>query len=152
MRSILIFFLFVPFLAIAQKKQITLEDIYKKGTFRGDYAPGFTKDEEEKLFNKDSVFNEKGEKIKTGDYMVSADKKRILFFDGREPIYRRSSKSTVYVYDVSSRKAVSLNSGKVLHPTVSPDGSKVAYVFDNNLYIYDIASAQTKAVTTDGKW
>ncbi|MBS1655367.1 MAG: DPP IV N-terminal domain-containing protein, partial [Bacteroidetes bacterium] len=31
-------------------------------------------------------------------------------------------------------------------------GSKVAYVKDNNLYIYDISSNSTKAVTTDGKW
>ena len=152
MRSILLFFLFVPFLAIAQKKQITLEDIYKKGIFRGDFAPGFSTGEEEKLFNKDSVFNEKGEKLKTGDYTVSGDKKRILFFDGREPIYRRSSRSTVYVYDVNTKKALPLNAGKVLHPSFSPDGSRIAYVFENNLYIYDIAAGQTKAVTTDGKW
>ncbi|HEU4472032.1 MAG TPA: S9 family peptidase, partial [Flavisolibacter sp.] len=93
-----------------------------------------------------------GKKIETRDFEVSADKKRILFFNGREPIYRRSSKATVHVYDVASKKATLLNEGKVLHPTFSPDGSRLAYVFDNNLYIYDLASGKTTPVTTDGKW
>ena len=45
-----------------------------------------------------------------------------------------------------------MNEGKVLHATFSPDGSKVAFVKDNNLYLYDIATATSKAITTDGKW
>ena len=152
MRSLLLFFLFVPFLTIAQKKQITLEDLYKKGTFRGEFVPGFSTGNDDNLFEANAVVDEQGKKIETRDYSVSADKKRILFYNGREPIYRRSSRSTVYVYDVATKKATLLNSGKVLHPTFSPDGSRIAYVFDNNLYIYDIAAGQSKAVTTDGKW
>jgi dipeptidyl-peptidase-4 len=53
---------------------------------------------------------------------------------------------------VASKKTIQLNKGKIMHPTFSPDGSKVAYVFDNNLYLYDIAPSKTKAITTDGKW
>ncbi len=152
MRSLLLILFFLPLITIAQKKKITLEDIYKKGTFRGEYVPGFAAEDNSHLFEAGSVVDAAGKKIETRDYAVSADKKRILFFNGREPIYRHSSKSTVYVYDVASKKAVLLNEGKVLHPTFSPDGSKVAYVFNNNLYVYDIASAKTTAVTTDGKW
>src|SRR5690242_14193145 len=93
-------FLFLPFFPLEQKKQITLEDIYKKGTFRGEYVPGFTKESNDSLFDPSTVIDASGRKIETNNYEVSADKKRILFFNGREPIYRRSSKSTVYVYDV----------------------------------------------------
>jgi dipeptidyl-peptidase-4 len=152
MRSILFVFFFLPLLTIAQKKQITLEDIYKKGTFRSEFVPGFITPTDDSLFDPQNVVDESGKKIDTRDYQASADKKRVLFFNGRESIYRRSSKSTVYVYDVASKKAVLLNNGKVLHPTFSPDGTKLAYVFDNNLYIYDIASGKSTAVTTDGKW
>ncbi len=152
MRSILLVFFFLPLLTIAQKKQITLEDIYKKGTFRGEFVPGFITPTDDSLFDPQNVVDESGKKIETRDYEASADKKRVLFFNGRESIYRRSSKSTVYVYDVASKKAMLLNNGKVLHPTFSPDGTKLAYVFDNNLYIYDIASGKSTAVTTDGKW
>ena len=152
MRSLLLILFFLPFVTIAQKKKITLEDIYKKGTFRGEFVRGFEAEDNSSLFDANNITDATGKKIETRDYEVSADKKRILFFNGREPIYRHSSKSTVYVYDVDSKKAVLLNEGKVLHPTFSPDGSKIAYVFDNNLYVYDIASAKTTAVTTDGKW
>ncbi|MBD0368706.1 MAG: S9 family peptidase, partial [Flavisolibacter sp.] len=63
-----------------------------------------------------------------------------------------SVKSTAYLYDIANKKTVRLNEGKILHPTFSPDGSKVAYVLDNNLYVYDIASGKSSAITTDGKW
>ncbi|HEX6334799.1 MAG TPA: DPP IV N-terminal domain-containing protein, partial [Flavisolibacter sp.] len=152
MRSILLLVFFLPLLTLAQTKKITLEDIYKKGTFRGEFVPGFSSDSDEKLFDPEAVVDAAGKKIETRDYEISADRKRILFFNGREPIYRRSSRSTVYIYDVATKKAVLLNNGKILHPTFSPDGSKIAYVFDNNLYVYDIASSKVTPVTTDGKW
>jgi dipeptidyl-peptidase-4 len=44
-----------------------------------------------------------------------------------------------------------LDTGKVLHPTFSPDGSKVAFVKDNNLYYKDLVSGKTVAVTADGR-
>jgi dipeptidyl-peptidase-4 len=152
MRSLFLFIFFIPLLTIAQKQKITLEDIYKKPTFRGEYVAGFEKDDDGKLFDPATVTDASGKAIDTKDYTVSTDNKRILFFNGREPIYRRSSKSTVYLYDIASKKTIQLNEGKVLHPTFSPDGSKIAYVFDNNLYVYDIPGAKTTQVTSDGKW
>lgn len=149
---ILFLFLFLPFLALAQKKQITMEDIYKKGTFRGEYIPGFAVASDDSLFNPSDVKDEAGKVVSSSDYQVSPDRKRILFFNGREPIYRRSSKSTAYVYDLSTKRALRLNAGKVLHATFSPDGTKLAYVLENNLYIYDLATAATTPVTTDGQW
>lgn len=152
MRSLLCLLFFLPLLTFAQKKKITLEDIYKKGTFRGEFVPGFTTASDAALFNPNDVVDASGKKIETRDYTVSADNKRILFFNGREPIYRRSSKATVYLYDVDAKKALLLNEGKIMHPSFSPDGSKIAYVFNNNLFVYNIQSGKTTAVTTDGKW
>ncbi|RYZ22373.1 MAG: S9 family peptidase [Chitinophagaceae bacterium] len=149
---ILFLLLFLPFMAIAQKKQITLEDIYKKRTFSGEPVAGFSSTADEKLYDPEDVRDEAGKKLNIQDYAVSADKKRIIFYTGREPIYRHSFKSTVYVYDPATKKTMPLNAGKVLHPTFSPDGTKVAYVFENNLYVRDLASGATTAVTKDGKW
>lgn len=152
MRKLIFLLLLLPVLTIAQKKQITLEDIYKKPTFRGEFVSGFSTSPDS-LFDPKDIKDPNGKQLtNTGDFRVSADKKRILFFNGREPIYRRSSKATAYLYDVASKTTVQLNEGKILHPEFSPDGSKIAYVFDNNLYVYDIASGNNKAVTTDGKW
>lgn len=152
MRNLLVLFFLLPFFSLAQNKQITLEDIYKKGTFRGEAAGGFSRQEAARLFEAKDIKDESGKQINYGGYEASADGKRILFFDGREPIYRRSSRATTYVYDVATKKVTPLNKGKILHPSFSPDGSKIAYVFENNMYLYDIATGQTKAITTDGKW
>ncbi|MDQ6609055.1 MAG: S9 family peptidase [Bacteroidota bacterium] len=152
MKNILAVLFLLPLLTIAQKKQITLDDIYKKGTFRGEQVQGFASEDNSSLFNTKDVKDENGKDLATSEYEVSADKKRIIFFTGREPIYRRSFKSSAYIYDVATKKTFPLNKGKILHPTFSPDGTKIAYVFDNNLYLFDIASGQSKAITTDGKW
>jgi dipeptidyl-peptidase-4 len=152
MRSLFLLLFFIPLLTIAQKKKITLEDIYRNNTFRGEPVAGFAAATEEKLFDPNTVRDESGKQIDTRMSQVSGNKKNILFFTDREAIYRRSSKANVYLYDVATKKAVALNKGKIMHPSFSPDGTKVAYVFDNNLYIHDIASGKTTAVTTDGKW
>jgi len=151
MRGVFLLLFFIPVLTFAQTKKITLEDIYKKGTFRGEPVRGFT-EPQDTLFNPKDIIDEAGKTLNTSDYQVSADKKRIIFFTGREAIYRRSTKANAYLYDVANKKTIQLNKGKIMHPSFSPDGSKLAYVSDNNLYLYDIASGQNKAITTDGKW
>jgi len=152
MRRLLLLFFFLPLLTIAQKKQITLEDIYKKGTFRFEPVAGFETQAEDSLFDPKNVADANGKRIDTRDYAINSNKKFVLFNSEREPIYRRSSKAYAYIYDVASKKTVQVAKEKVLHPTFSPDGSKLAYVMNNNLYVYDIAGNKTTAVTTDGKW
>lgn len=152
MRSILWIALLLPFFTLAQKKQITLDDIYKRGTFRDEPVKGIAGESLAPLFDPKDVKDESGKTLSTAEYDVSVDKKRILFFTSREPIYRRSSKANAYIYDVATKKSIRLNAGKVLHPSFSPDGSQIAYVYENNLYLYNIASGKTTAITKDGKW
>lgn len=155
MRKLLLLLLLAPVWAMAQTKPITLEDIYKKGTFRGEFVPAvFDTAQKEPELKLDGVKDETGKAFGQADDQVEnpVNKNWWLLKKGTESIYRRSSKSFVYLYDAGTGKLNKLENEKVLHPTFSPDGSKVAYVKDNNLYIYDIASAKATAVTTDGKW
>lgn len=152
MRSFVLIALLLPFVTIAQKKQITFDDVFRNGTFVGERMQGVKDAGLNTLFNASDVKDEKGNILTFDDYTSNFDQKFVLFLSGREAIYRHSSRSTVYLYDVATKKSTRLNAGKILHATFSPDGKKVAYVFDNNLYLFDIASGQTKALTTDGKW
>ncbi|MFC0773598.1 S9 family peptidase [Terrimonas alba] len=154
MRNLLLVFFLLPLVVIGQKKQITLEDIYKKGTFRGEYITAdFGKKSTDPVLPAE-LKDEKGYVIdKPSDIIYSSSHPRIVILRSNvEPIYRRSSKANVYVFDSLTKKITSLDSGKVLHPTLSPDGFRVAYVKDNNLYIKDLSTNSVKAVTTDGKW
>lgn len=154
MHKLALLFFLVPLLSIAQKKEITLEDIYKKGTFRNETVvanfnkaePGTGIKAEDLLLNGKSI-GEPEDLILSSKYPTTA-----IIRKGIEPIYRRSTRATVYLYDIGAKKLTPLGEGKILHPTLSPDGQRVAYVFENNLYIYEIATGKRTAVTTDGKW
>ena len=166
MRQLFILLLFLPIVSPAQKKQITLEDIYKNGTFRGEQVSGFAdenidrqvdgldvKDENGKQISlSDYLLSNDGRKILVNDHLLSNDKKRLLVFTNKEQIYRRSSKSIVYLHDIIAKKTKKLDNEKIMNATFSPDGSKIAYVKNNNLYLYDVATKSARAITTDGKW
>lgn len=155
MRKLALFLLLMPLLVMAQTKPITLEDIYKKGTFRGEpVRPDFGETAKEPEVKFSELKDENGKPFGEPDDVVfnSSYPNIMLLSKGKEQIYRRSSKALLYLYEVNTKKLTRLADEKVLHPTLSPDGSKVAFVKANNLYIYEIATGKTIPVTTDGKW
>lgn len=84
-------------------------------------------------------------------YTFSKDEKKILLATDSNPIYRHSFTADFYIYDTATTQIVPLAENKVQEPSFSPDGNKVAYVFDNNIYVHDIANGFTRPVTKDGK-
>jgi len=145
----------LPMLVAAQNKQITLEDIYKKGTFRGEQVRAdFEKKSKDPEIKAEELKDETGVSIGQPDDIIysSTYPNTVLLRKGVEQIYRRSSKATVYLYDALTKKLTKLDNEKLLHPTLSPDGRRIAYVKNNNLYLYDIATKSSRAITTDGKW
>ena len=91
--------------------------------------------------------------IRFNDYSLSADEEKVLLVTDEEAIYRRSSKANFYLYDMEEESLSALNEGgKVSYATLSPDGSKVAYVRDNNLYYKELDDMEEVAVTTDGEF
>jgi dipeptidyl-peptidase-4 len=153
MRKLFVALLFLPLVGQAQKKAITLEDLYKKGTFRGEYVPADFGTSSPEI-NTDGLKDENGKSLgRVSEVIVNAaDTSLALIRVEAEAIYRHSSKAIIYLYHRGTGNVTKLENEKVLHPTFSPDGSKIAYVKANNLYIYDIASGQASAITTDGKW
>jgi len=161
---------------VAQKKNITLEDIWSKGTFRSQSVQqiNWMKDgafysalEGEKivkhqvtdgaavatLFDAATSVENLGKKVAMEDYSLSADEQKILISSESEPIYRRSSREENFVFDTKTKKLMQLSkAGKQMFATFSPDGSKVAFVRLNNLYVVDLATMTEKQITKDGKW
>jgi len=86
-----------------------------------------------------------------GKYTFSKDEKQLLLATQTKSIYRHSSKSVYYIYNIHTDKLKKLADEKVMYATFSPGGDKVAYVLENNLFIQNIKSGNTTQVTTDGK-
>lgn len=71
----------------------------------------------------------------------------------KETVYRYSYKSQVYLIKTASRQFIQLAEGqKIKSATLSPNNKKVAYVLDNNIFIYHIDNGKVEQVTRDGKW
>ncbi|MBA6153473.1 S9 family peptidase [Gelidibacter maritimus] len=85
------------------------------------------------------------------DYTFSADESKIILATEVEPIFRRSTLGVFYVYDIKTKSLTKISDEKIQEPTLSPDGKKVAYGFENNLYIRDLESGQIIQITSDGE-
>ena len=162
---------------MAQFKNITLQDIWTDGTFRpkGVYGIRSMADGEhyctmgrtgiakysyatgEKvgdvcLFNSPDMQKQVQSLPPMEGYEFSTDEQKILLSSGFEPLYRHSGVSDYYLYDVNGKTFTKLtNNGKQRLTTLSPDGTKVAFVRDNNLYWMDLATLEEHAITKDGK-
>jgi len=158
-------------------KLITLEDLWKDNTFKVKDVPGFNAmadgthytrlDKEDKhqyirVYNLQTGKQERtlfdngkqqmgGTTINVDEYIFSKDEQKMLLLTESENIYRRSVLHRVYIYDIKSGSLQLLDYDKVLHATFSPDGQKVAFVKNNNLYYKDLQSGSTVPVTTDGE-
>ena len=85
-------------------------------------------------------------------YAFSADEKQILLSDAKsvKPIYRHSATADYYLAEVGGKAQKVLE--QVRDVEFSTDKKSLVYAKENNLYLYDIASATSKAITTDGEW
>ncbi|QCX53657.1 S9 family peptidase [Elizabethkingia sp. JS20170427COW] len=86
------------------------------------------------------------------NYIFSNDESKILLQKSSQSIYRHSFLGKFEVRDLKTGKTLALNQGNwVQEPKFSPDGSKVAFIVDNNLYYQDLASEKIVQITHDGK-
>lgn len=101
------------------------------------------------------VAHTQGETIDSFDgYIMSPDGKHILIRTETQMIYRRSYKAVFYIYTVQSRKLERLSDGGPQEmPIWSPDGTKVAFMRDNNIFLVQLLYGNAESqVTKDGKF
>ena len=170
------FCLLLTTLITAQNKEITLDNIWNDGTFRTeslDALHSMNSGQEYSVLNFDrangsttiDIYDYKTlEKVKTlvnsssleaikyfTDYTFSDDESQVLLATNQESIFRRSTLANYFVFNTKTNTLTSISEAKIQEPTFSPDGKKVAYGLNNNLYIKDIASGKTIQFTKDGE-
>lgn len=157
-------------------KKLTLDMVMRGGSLYPKSARGIRPMNDGELFvqaKKDSinVYSYKtgdfvkniviaGELIPKGDstpiemrsFGFSEDESKILFTTQTESIFRHSSISFFYVFDLKTRKLTPVSeNGKQQLAEFSPDAQKVAFVRENNLFVKDIESGTELQITSDGK-
>ena len=159
----------------AQEKQVTLEEIWG-GEFRGEYMDALHSMDDGEHYSvldfdrktRSTSVNKYSYKTleKTAslvdsknindiayftDYTFSNDETKLLLATEVTPIFRHSTIGKYFIYDINTQKTTLVSENKIQEPTFSPDGTKVAYVFENNIYFKNLTTGKETQVTTDGK-
>lgn len=151
-------------------KEITLEDLTTKNTFRENSVWGlrsmldgehFTTLENNKIVKYsyktgqliNVIFSTSQNNFRIQEYIFSSTEDKILLAVNAEYIYRRSYKAEYYIYDIKTKTLEKLSeNGKQMFATFSPNASKIAFVRDNNIFITDLKLKTEKQITFDGKF
>lgn len=158
----------------AQNKDITLDDIWN-GEFRtermdalhsmknGQQYSVLNFDRETRSTSIDIYDYKTLQKVKTllsskdlddiayfSGYTFSTDETKVILATNEEKIYRHSKTGEYFVYDTSNNSLELVFENRIQEPTLSPDGEKVAFVFENNVYIKNFNTKSVSQITDDG--
>ncbi len=174
MKNIIILLLVISTSNYAQKQEISLDDIWTKGTFNteklesfhamgsGDFYTILNHDREQTSLDKyDYATLKKIETIISGNdlegikyfdnYTFSKDESKIILGIDLERIYRRSWIGKYYIYNLNLKKLELISKNSIQEPTFSPNGKHIAFVLENNVYVKNLKSSIITQITHDGE-
>ena len=164
-------------LSLQAQPELTLEDIYVKGTFRARGVPQPTWMEDGRSY---SALTEKGlvrvdaatlaetvivpqaafvpegaaRPLRVEDYTWSEDKTKLVVYTNSRRVWRRNTRGDYWLVDVAAGSVRQLGKGlepsRMMYGKLSPAGDRFAYVYYNNLYVEDVATGERRQLTFDG--
>lgn len=164
------------------ERQLTLEDIHRRGTFDAatfsggrwaeegpivlyidsDPESGATDlvsynletEERQRLIDGSQLYARDVDRlIEIDDYAYSARGDHVLIFTDSERLWRYPTQGFYYVYDLTSGELTPVSDredGFQMFAKFNPDGDRVAFVRNRNLFVVDLESMEERALTTDG--
>jgi dipeptidyl-peptidase-4 len=94
------------------------------------------------------------EPIFVSDYVWSDDNSKLLLFTNTQRVWRYNTRGDYWVFEIKTGSLKKL--GKTLEPATmmfakfSPDGTRVAYISRNNIYVENLLTGTIEQITTDG--
>ena len=94
-----------------------------------------------------------GQFITVDEYEFNADETKMLITTNSQSVYRRSYFADFFILDLKTKKLSILDSKRESKTLAefSPDGTKVAYISENNIFVKDLVSGKYTQITSDGK-
>ncbi|WP_152287780.1 S9 family peptidase [Flavicella marina] len=169
--SILLFL--VTYFSVAQTAYITNQEIWT-GAFRQSYLDSYQPIEgdaysllnynpETKSTSIDVYSYKSLKKTKTlidskdyseieyfDSYSFNASETHLLIATNTQSIYRHSSQAVYYIFEIGSKKLSKISEAWIQEPTFSNNNEQVAFIYNNNIYVNNLISNETKAITNDG--
>lgn len=96
----------------------------------------------------------KSEPLSIRSFTLSADEKKVLIYTNTKKVWRYDTRGDYWVYDLQSKKLSQIGTGRpessLMFAKFSPDGGKVAYVSEHNIFVDDLQSGKQTQLTKDG--
>lgn len=169
-KSLILLHLLLFSSALLAQKEITNELIWASREFSPDYVGAvrsmndgehFSQLEGNKILKysykdfseaKETILDADKYEISISDYSFNSDETKILIATKVEGIYRYSFTAEYYIIDLKKETKIKLyDGGRQMLADFSPDGMKVAFVSNNNLYYRDLAANKIIQITNDGE-
>ncbi|TAF43373.1 MAG: S9 family peptidase [Sphingobacteriales bacterium] len=87
-------------------------------------------------------------------FAFSTDKQKVLLNTNTQKVWRYDTRGNYWVYNLATKTLTQIGEkmpdASLMFAKFSPDGSQVAFVSQNNIYVQNLENNQTKALTTDG--
>lgn len=92
--------------------------------------------------------------LQVENYIFSPDEKNLLIYTNSARVWRINTRGDYWLLNLSNNSLKKLGSmrprSSLMFAKFSPDGKKVAYVSEYNVYVEDLASGVIKPLTTNG--
>lgn len=92
--------------------------------------------------------------VKPEDFSISEDGSKILIYTNSKKVWRYHTRGDYWVYKVANKHLEQIGKGlpasSLMFAKFSPDGNKVAYSSQHNMYVEDLNSHKITQLTKDG--
>lgn len=95
-----------------------------------------------------------GSPIQFSSYSFNTDESKLLLATEEERIYRHSTRAHYFIYTIETKELqpiADFSKGKQQLASLSPTENKVAFVRENNLFIYNLETKEEIQITEDGE-
>lgn len=87
-------------------------------------------------------------------FSFSSDGQKVLLYTNSKKVWRQNTRGDYWVASIGGGGPKKLGAGRpassLMFAKFSPDGTKVAYTSEHNVYVEDLSSGEIKPLTTDG--
>jgi dipeptidyl-peptidase 4 len=92
--------------------------------------------------------------LEIDDYAWSKDGRKLLVFTNSKEVWRQNTRGDYWVFDTVTKKLAKLGkdaaASTLMFAKFSPDGTRVGYVRENNIYVEDLSGNRITQLTRDG--
>ncbi len=112
-------------------------------------------EEETTVIKKSQLINPETQKyLLPASYEFNKNYTRLLVFTNTAKVWRYNTRGDYWLFDIIGNKLTKLGKGLAMQSLMfakfSPDGKKVAYVSEHNIYVEEIGSGKIVKMTVDG--